>query len=94
MQYNTTTDVAKQYRDWGFSVIPIKLDGSKQPKVSWKPYTEKFASDQELEAWFSGSDSGIGVIAGPVSGNLTVIDFDHDAELYWFTVKWRNWPFD
>jgi len=99
MQYNTTTDIAKQYRDWGFSVIPIKLDGSKQPKVSWKPYTEKFASDQELEAWFSGSDSGIGVIAGPVSGNLTVIDFDHDAEqvfnLFWSEIQTRiPWVID
>ncbi len=69
--------IARQYIAGGLSVIPIRPDGKKAPTVSWKPYQERIASDNEIKEWF-GNDSGCGIaiIAGIVSGNLEVIDID------------------
>jgi hypothetical protein len=33
-------------------------------------------TDDELVAWFGGEDVGIGVVPGPASGNLVVLDFE------------------
>ncbi len=76
------TQTAQQYIAIGYSVIPLKVDGSKSPVVdSWKPYQDGHATDSKLNEWFgNGEPRGIGVVAGSVSGNLHVIDFDHEAE--------------
>jgi hypothetical protein len=71
---------AKNYLSEGLSVIPIILDGSKKTSIKWKPYQSRLATDSEVETWFCGGDRGIGVVTGEVSGNLTVIDFDEDAD--------------
>jgi len=73
---------AQQFARCGFSVIPLQTDGTKQPVGSWRTYTERHASDHELQQWFGlpHISCGIGVVCGSISGNLLVIDFDHDAE--------------
>lgn len=71
---------AKQYIDAGYNVLPLQLDGTKQPIGKWKPYQQRFASSHELQQWFGTERCGIGVVAGAISGNLHIIDFDHDAE--------------
>lgn len=78
-----TTDqssIASEYIAAGLSVIPLRLDGSKAPGVpSWGQYQKRQATPQELSQWFS-RQAGIGIIAGEVSGNLEVMDFDGDAD--------------
>ncbi len=73
-------DLAKQYVAAGLSVLPIKADGSKAPAVrEWKTFQGRFPDTVEIAA-FPGT-AGIAVIAGAVSGNLEVLDFD-DAETF------------
>jgi len=69
---------AQHLTESGFSVIPIKSDGSKGPAVGWKPYQQRIAKPEELKQWFR-NGYGIGIVAGKVSGNLEVIDFDDPA---------------
>lgn len=71
---------AQRYIDAGFNVIPIALDGSKRPATTWKPYQSQTATADELQQWFGQQQLGIGVVCGPISGNLLVMDFDRDAE--------------
>jgi len=69
----------KQYTDAGFNPIPIALDGSKRAAVAWGPYQTQRATDAEVENWFKGNGHGIGIVCGPISVNLLVIDFDKQA---------------
>lgn len=74
---NTVYASSRAYLAAGFSVIPLKLDGSKHPAISWKQYQERHATSAELSDWFDRPNPyGIGVICGAVSGNLEVLDFD------------------
>ncbi len=72
--YQTACDYLAQ----GLSVIPIHRDGSKRPAVTtWKPYESRQPTPQELQQWFRKQQPyGIGIIAGPISDNLVVLDFD------------------
>ena len=77
---------ARDYRDAGISVIPLRLDGSKKPAIaSWDPFTKRLATDSELSNWFA-SPRGIGLVTGIVSGGLEVLDFD-DGSLF---EPWRK----
>ena len=75
-------DIAFEYANAGISVIPIRLDGSKAPAIkSWSEYQERIATPEEIESWFQ-VPSGIGIVAGFVSGSLEILDFDL-GELFW-----------
>jgi hypothetical protein len=88
---NPILDTARQLVSAGVSVIPIRADGSKAPAStrlpidavtrtpSWKPYHTRIATDQELVHWFSTPHVGIAIVAGPVSGNLEILDIDDPA---------------
>jgi len=78
---------AKRLHQAGFSLLPIKLDGSKEPnpsllprneedKPSWDELREKQAPSQSVERWFRTGENGIGVAAGRASGNLLILDFE------------------
>ena len=83
----TVLETAKQYIASGFSVLPIAANGTKAPvgwllprdgndRASWIPLQQHIASESEVDRMFRREDVGIGVIAGRVSGNLEVLDFD------------------
>lgn len=75
-----TLAVARAYIAAGVSVIPVKCDGSKAPRFSgWRQYSDRLPTDTELLEWFSTNEVGIGVVPGPASGNLTVLDFEFKA---------------
>jgi hypothetical protein len=77
-------EAARQYARRGWSLIPIN-PCTKKPCVDWKKYQTERASEEHLDGWF-GKDSyqGVAVICGPVSGGLTVRDFDRqDAYREW-----------
>ncbi len=56
--------------------MPIRCDGSKEPRGLWKQYqTEKYPW-HILRKWIGGNGHGIGIICGQISGGLEVLDFD------------------
>jgi len=64
----------------GLSIIPIRPDGSKTPAVSqWKPYQAKVVNPGVLPFWFDSGKNGLAVVAGKVSKNVEIIDFDDPA---------------
>lgn len=69
-------DIARSYRDAGFSVVPIEPDGTKRPACPWKQYQDRKPTDAELHYWFGVERYGIAVICGQISGGLEVLDFD------------------
>lgn len=77
----STLNTAKRYVLSGISIIPVKLDGSKRPALrSWNEYRERFATVNELIAWYFRPWHGIAIVCGVQSGGLEVIDFDYGAE--------------
>jgi hypothetical protein len=55
----------------------------KYPALSqWKPYQLRLPTLTEIEAWFSNPQDGLCIIAGAVSGNLEMMDFDFAGELF------------
>jgi hypothetical protein len=94
---SSTLDKAQRYVDAGISVVPIRRDGSKAPawevlprvwdeheqrnRATWKPFTQRLPTDEELRLWFDRPDPyGIGTIGGPISGCLEQLDFDRLAQ--------------
>ena len=77
--------IAKNYVGAGLSVIPIRADGTKKPLGRWKNRQKKAPTDEELRRDFGGLQSvGIAIVAGKVSGNLEILDFDDpDALTAW-----------
>ncbi len=71
-------DMARYYIEAGLSVVPIRPDGSKSATVEWKPFQTRIASPEEVRSMFR-DGVGIGIIAGPVSGNLEVLDIEAAA---------------
>jgi putative DNA primase/helicase len=64
----------------GYSVIPVKADGTKAPAVPWKPYTQTPATEQQIREWFApGRHTGIGIITGAVSGNAELTELEGRA---------------
>jgi hypothetical protein len=102
--HTSTLDDALAYRRAGFSILPIRRDGTKapdgrylpsvpdeqgRPKATWEPLQEAPASEQDIRQWFRGSrPPGIGIIGGRVSGNLEQLDFDHAAAAIF--PQWRE----
>jgi putative DNA primase/helicase len=61
----------------GISVIPVRADGSKAPALpTWKEYQSRLPTAEELQRWFADDRYGIAILAGRISGNLEIIDFD------------------
>jgi putative DNA primase/helicase len=84
---------AREYVAGGVSVIPVGLDGAKQPAFKllpkecndkgewvsvWKPYTRRLPNDEELVKWVGGKQPcGIATLSGKISGSMELIDFDN-----------------
>lgn len=65
----------------GYSVIPIRTDGTKAPALpSWKYHTRQLATDVDLLTWFDGDDPhDLGVVQGTVSGNAELTEIEGRA---------------
>lgn len=68
------TAAAVDYLAAGLSILPLRAD--KRPWGKWEGYQSKRATPEEAAAWEA---PGVGIVAGPISGGLWVLDFDHDA---------------
>src|SRR5262249_15780027 len=65
----------------GWSVVPMRME-TKVPAVKWKALQSSRATERQLATWWKpGSAWGLGVIFGPISGDLASRDFD-DMEAY------------
>lgn len=73
-------DAAMYYWNTGFSVLPIR-PGTKQPyeRDMVRRFSHSKASPAQLREWFLEGDAQIGIVCGPISGNLLVFDFEHRA---------------
>lgn len=69
-----------RYRAWGLCLIPI-APRAKNPLVKWQPYQHRKPSENELQSWFHGNNTNVGIVCGRVSGNLVVLDCDN-TDLY------------
>jgi len=69
---------ALAYRAAGFSVIPVKADGSKAPSIpQWKAFQQEPPTEGQLRQWFGGdTPRGLGLVHGAVSGHSEALDFD------------------
>ncbi|PTU56711.1 hypothetical protein DBB34_07945 [Sphaerisporangium cinnabarinum] len=63
----------------GYSVLPIRADGSKAPAVQWKPYITMRADEAQVRAWFDGTDHGLAVVQGAVSGRAELVELEGRA---------------
>jgi len=70
---------ALDFHDAGVSVIPAREDGSKAPITNWKQYQVTRADREQLQAWFAGNATGIGIVTGAVSGNLEMLELEGRA---------------
>src|SRR5262245_30378251 len=89
----TLLDLARRYVAAGLSILPLRLDGSKEPtkdKVlprnprrnndrGWHPLQTRLPTDDELVEWFGSVERGMGMIAGRIRGNAELLDFDEPA---------------
>jgi Bifunctional DNA primase/polymerase, N-terminal len=70
------------YRNLGFALIPLHLQ-SKKPVVDWTPYQTTAPTETEIQNWFFAADGNeprnLGVVLGPVSGNLCTLDIDGES---------------
>ena len=76
MDYRKT---AKKLKDLGVSVVPLKIDGSKLPKIKWKIYQERLMNDFEIEKYFK-ECGGVAALTGK-SSRLYNLDFDLKYQL-------------
>lgn len=73
---------ATAYAQAGLSVIPTNKETKCPALPEWKLYQKQIASSSEIHNWFLSSSSCLGIVAGEVSGNLEMIDFDQQGELF------------
>lgn len=65
---------ARRLKALGISIVPLRTDGSKLPKMKWGHLQDEYISDKELEYQFK-ECGGIAAITGEIS-RLYVLDFD------------------
>jgi hypothetical protein len=94
MNNDRILQTARAALEAGISVVPIRADGSKRPKLmSWKPFQQRLPTHREVTTWFARQDVGIALVTGQVSGGLLAIDFDEEAAfLAWMARLRQNQP--
>lgn len=78
---------ALTYLAAGLSVLPANTQLKYAALKQWKAYQHRLPTPAEVNAWFSNGHTGVCIVAGAVSGNLEMVDFDLAAELF---EPWRN----
>lgn len=70
----------------GYSVLPLKADGSKSPWYQWKQYKQIRISEGKLFELINSRACGLSIIGGESSGGVECLDFDrhnpNDPDLF------------
>ncbi|MCI0629271.1 MAG: DUF3987 domain-containing protein [Phycisphaerales bacterium] len=84
-----TLQTAMSYRQAGLCVLPARGDEKRPAVATWKDYQRRLPTDDELQSWFGPrnsrnpqNDTALCIVAGTISGNLEMIDFDLGGELF------------
>lgn len=74
----TVLETALELEAAGLSPVPVRPDGSKAPALSsWAEFQKRRPTPDEIKGWFpDGSQRGVGVVTGEVSGNLLMIEVE------------------
>lgn len=73
------TNIAIEYVDNGWSVLPVKPEEKRPYMTNWLQYTRTRANKQTVTNWFNSlTGAGIGVVTGRVS-NMVVLDVESDC---------------
>ncbi len=75
-------DTSRLYLQAGLSVLPANPQMKFAALPAWKEYQKRLPTEAELTAWFGNGQTGLCIVAGAVSGNLEMIDFDLQAERF------------
>lgn len=66
--------------DAGFSLIPIRNDGTKRPIFEWKRFMSQRMNAAQVQWYLDGNPgAGIGIVCGAVSGNLEMLELEGRA---------------
>ena len=72
----------QEYLAAGLCVLPA-VRREKRPTVSWKKYQSRLPTPSEIDNWFvTCRPDAVCIVAGSVSGNLELIDFDLGGERF------------
>jgi hypothetical protein len=75
-------EIATSYLASGLCVLPAVRE-EKRPSLSgWKAFQSRLPTLPQIEQWFAGEVDAVCVVAGSVSGNLEVLDFDFEADQF------------
>jgi hypothetical protein len=71
--------LASEYIQNDLSIFPLKSRSKEPLWISWEPYQKTFASERQLEVWFSNghAENNIAIVTGKIS---RIIVFDIDGE--------------
>jgi hypothetical protein len=72
---------ALSYLRSGLCVLPARLDHKRPALGAWREYIGRLPTEAELVSWFA-SDRPLCIVAGAVSGNVEMIDFDFGAQVF------------
>ncbi len=73
---NPILQVALDLLSEGISTIPLKPRSKAPALTTWAEFQRRLPTEEEVRRWFADPNLNLGVICGPVSGNLFVLDFD------------------
>ena len=72
-----------EYLNHGLSVLPASKVRKCPAIGAWKMYQQRLPLKAEVENWISSyNPDAVCIVTGKISGNLEIIDFDHQAILF------------
>jgi hypothetical protein len=75
----TVNDLAAEYVDSGWSILPVRPEEKRPYMTNWLQYTKTRAPKAMVDSWFTNlAGAGIGVVTGRIS-NMVVLDVEHDC---------------
>lgn len=80
-QDNPALQAALSYLDAGLCALPARLSPKMPALPSWKTWQTKLPTEEDLSGWFA-HEGPVCLLTGAVSGNLEMIDFDQQGELF------------
>lgn len=88
---DTTSKLALEYVDRGWSVLPVRPDEKRPYMSNWLQYTHERAKRNQVSSWFASlTGAGIGVVTGKISG-IVVLDVENDCPTP-IEELLRRWP--